>query len=110
MANSNDFIVLAKAGFTAEQITKILSDNKGSNASHDTPSPVPAPVPEPKPQPKPANENENKNENNNSGLEAKFDALMALIQQNNLSNSQQPREQTMDDVIASIINPKGSEE
>lgn len=102
MANSNDFLILAKAGFTAEQITKILSENKLQNTP--SPVPVPDPKPEPKPEPKPANENIN------AGLEAKFDTLITLIQQNNLANAQQPKEQTMDDVIASIINPNGGEE
>lgn len=76
----DDIKLLAKAGFTAAQI--------GALASVKTPAPAPAAEP-PKPT-EPVDET------------AK---LIAALQANNLIQAEQPKTETVDDILASIINP-----
>ena len=103
--NKADVLALAKAGFNAKQIATILNENLDGGS--------PAPVPQPVPQPEPENKSENKSENVNDNaiqlMNQKFDQMIQLMQAQNLANSQQPKQESVDDIIASIINPKGSE-
>ena len=41
----------------------------------------------------------------NTTLEQKFDMLMEKLEASNFMNANQPKEETVDDIIASIINP-----
>ena len=104
-ANKADILALAKAGFSAKQIATILNEDLNGDK--------PAPVPQPKPEPEPENKDENKGKNNNDNMiqmmNQKFDQMIQLMQAQNLANSQQPKQESVDDIIASIINPKGSE-
>lgn len=112
-ASKADILALAKAGFSAKQIATILNEKLDG----DSPAPAPAPVPQPEPKPAPENKDENKGENkgesNNDNMiqmmNQKFDQMIQLMQAQNLANSQQPKQESVDDIIASIINPKGSE-
>ena len=103
--NKADVLALAKAGFNAKQIATILNENLDGGS--------PAPVPQPAPQPEPENKGENKSENVSDNaiqmMNQKFDQMIQLMQAQNLANSQQPKQESVDDIIASIINPKGSE-
>lgn len=104
-ANKTDILALAKAGFTAKQIAVLLNEDLNLN--------LPAPSPQPKPEPEPENKSENKSENASDNaiqmMNQKFDQMIQLMQAQNLANSQQPKQESVDDIIASIINPKGSE-
>ena len=80
--NISDIVALAKAGFTAEQISAMNQ-------------------PQPQPQPQPAAEN---------AVLAEIRALTAAIQANGIINSNQPPVQTVDDILASIINPNNNKE
>ena len=71
-----DIVALAKAGFTAEQIAQLSI------------APAPAPV------------------DNSAALLSKMDQFMQMFQNSNIMGSNQPKPLTVDDVIASIINPK----
>lgn len=94
----DDIIALAKAGFNSEQITKLISAENPV-----PPAPVP-PAPTPvKEQPAPAPQNDN---GNMDSVTAKLDSILTLMRGSNILNSQQPKPETMDDIIASIINPK----
>ena len=87
MANVNDIITLARAGYTAEQISVIL------NASAQPVQQIPAqPV-----QQIPA-------QTNDPVLE-QLRQLTGLVQMNNINGSTMPAKQSADDIVASIINP-----
>ena len=102
-ANKADILALAKAGFSARQIAILLNDDLNLD------SPKPQPVPQPEPENKSENKIENANENAIQLMNQKFDQMIQLMQAQNLANSQQPKQESVDDIIASIINPKGSE-
>ena len=104
-ASKSDILALAKAGFNAKQIAVLLNDN----LELDSPAPAPQPVPQPEPENKSENKNENTNDNAIQLMNQKFDQMIQLMQAQNLANSQQPKQESVDDIIASIINPKGSE-
>lgn len=104
-ANKADVLALAKAGFNAKQIATILNEKLDG----DSPVPVPQPVPQPETENKGESKNENANDNAIQMMNQKFDQMIQLMQAQNLANSQQPKQESVDDIIASIINPKGSE-
>lgn len=101
----NDVIALAKAGFTAEQISKL--EEMEINVSVE---PKPEPKPEPKTEPKKQNEITDL-----GGIMEELKSMRAAIVNGNIANTQMPKEQTADDILAQIINPsygkdkKGSE-
>ena len=108
-ANKNDILALAKAGFNARQIATILNEDLREVLPGEKPVPAPQPVPQPEPENKSENKIENANENAIQLMNQKFDQMIQLMQAQNLANSQQPKQESVDDIIASIINPKGSE-
>lgn len=96
----SDVIALAKAGFTAEQIGQLMKANTNppEPAPEPVPEPVPAPVPAPAPTPAPAPIPDD-------NVSQKIDFLTQLIQNSNVINSNQPKPETVDDIIANIISP-----
>lgn len=108
-----DIIALAGAGFSKQDIIKIAG-----TGSIPTPAPAPAPILTPTPAsapasvPVPAQVPGNTQDvfNQRMGvLDNRLDEITRLIQVGNLSNSQIPEPPTTDDMLASIINPKGVE-
>ena len=108
-ANKADILALAKAGFSAKQIATILNEDLRDVLPGEKPVPVPQPKPEHEPENKGENKSENVSENAIQMMNHKFDQMIQLMQAQNLANSQQPKQESVDDIIASIINPKGSE-
>lgn len=106
-----DIIALAGAGFSKQDIIKIAG-------TVSTPAPAPAPVPiqtqtpasapasAPVSVPVPAQDVFNQRM---GVLDNRLDEITKLIQVGNLSNSQIPEPPTTEDMLASIINPKGVE-
>ena len=80
--NFDDILTLARAGFTAEQISKI-------SQLHQLSQPV-QPVQPVQPE---------------NDVAAQIAALTAAIQANGIMQSNQPKTETVDDILASIINP-----
>ena len=91
----DEILTLARAGFTATQIAALNSVN--------TAKPEPA-KPEPtKPAPaQPADPAMTK-------LLEELTGIKSSIQNNNISNSNMPKEQSADEILASIINPPKEE-
>lgn len=94
MATLNDVMELVKAGFTAEQI-------RGMVAAEQTQQPAPTATPEKAPAPDPM------------GIEARLDKITATLESvgnmvvaNNILNSQQPPVETVDDILAKILDPR----
>lgn len=100
-----DIIVLAGAGFSKQDIIKIVG-----TVSAPAPAPAPAPTPASAPvsvsAPVPAQDVFNKRM---GVLDNRLDEITKLIQVGNLGNSQIPEPPTTEDMLASIINPSVKE-
>ena len=116
--NNDDILVLAKAGFTAQQIAalNVVGTAPAAPVAPETPAPAPAPVapaPEaptpapaaPAPAPAPAAPSTAAPHSVDDVLAA-ISGLSASIQNANLLQAQMPTEQkTAETILASIINP-----
>lgn len=110
--NITDILSLAKAGFTAEQIGKLVSVEAGAKpvdlkqdpgqANRQDPSPGPVTKQDPEPKPDPANDL--------NALAAQMKELTAQMKLNALNQAIQPKPQTTEDIIANIINPPVKED
>lgn len=99
--NYEDIILLVKAGYTRDQIAAM-------QAPAPAPEPTPAPAPEPAQAPAPAEQAPPKPqgiENLSQMLAAEFAKLNDAIVKANLQQAQQPPQESVDDILASIINP-----
>ena len=114
--NNEDILVLAKAGFTAEQIAAL-----NVVGSAPAPQPAPAPAPEPAPAPAPAPEPApapaatpapaTAAPHSVDDVLAAISGLSASIQNANLLQAQMPTQQkTAETILASIINPPTKKE
>lgn len=99
--NYEDIILLVKAGYTRDQI-----------AAMQAPAPTPAPAPEPTPAPAeppapptPADPKPQGLEDLSQMLAAEFAKLNDAIVKANLQQAQQPPQESVDDILATIINP-----
>lgn len=89
----NELLELVRAGFTKEEIAQIAKDeNKKSEHGKKEP--------EKKPE-----QGEKKTDHVETTLEQKFNMLMDKLNASNFMNANQPKEETVDDIIAQIINP-----
>lgn len=101
--NYEDIILLVKAGYTRDQIAAMQAQ-----APTPAPAPAPAPAPEPEPTPAPADPAPPKTqgiEDLSQMLAAEFAKLNDAIVKANLQQAQQPPQESVDDILASIINP-----
>ena len=99
--NYEDIILLVKAGYTRDQIAAMQAP---------APAPAPASAPEPatEPTPAPAEPEPPKPqgiEDLSKMLAAEFAKLNDAIVKANLQQAQQPPQESVDDILASIINP-----
>ena len=85
MFTPEDILILSKAGFNAQQIAglSMIRDN-----------PVPAPVPAPAPAPAPVDP-----------VLLELQKLTGMMQNININNSNQPKVETPEEILAAIINP-----
>lgn len=99
----DDIVALAKAGYTAEQISKMAALEA---------NPDPRPVSEPAPEPAPEPQNPPAQDPKPDPMEAmltQLSQLTAAIQANGILGSTQPKQPTADDILASIIAPPRKE-
>lgn len=92
--DSNDVLALVRAGFTKEEIAKMYAaepKQKEEEKHEQKPTEQPEQK-EVKPEP--------------SALEQKMDKLLDAIANSNFLDAKQPKPETVDDIIANIINPK----
>ena len=99
--NYEDIILLVKAGYTRDQIAAMQTPP--APAEPQTP-PTPA---EPQTPPAPAEPQSTPTEIGDlvQMLSAEFAKLNAAIVKANLQQAQQPPQESVDDILASIINP-----
>ena len=101
--NYEDIILLVKAGYTRDQIAAMQVTEPAP-----TPAPEPAPTPTPAPTPAPAEPEPPKPqgiEDLSQMLASEFAKLNDAIVKANLQQAQQPPQESVDDILASIINP-----
>lgn len=109
--NYEDIILLVKAGYTRDQIVAMqapVPTPAPAPAPAPTPAPAPAPAPAPEPTPAPAEPEPPKPqgiEDLSQMLAAEFAKLNDAIVKANLQQAQQPPQESVDDILASIINP-----
>ena len=107
--NYEDIILLVKAGYTRDQIAAMQAPAPTpAPAPAPTPAPAPAPAPAPTPAPAPAEPEPPKPhgiEDLSQMLAAEFAKLNDAIVKANLQQAQQPPQESVDDILASIINP-----
>ena len=103
--NYEDIILLVKAGYTRDQIAAM-------QAPTPTPAPIPAPAPAPAPASEPTPAPAEPEPHTPQGLEdlskmlaSEFAKLNDAIVKANLQQAQQPPQESVDDILASIINP-----
>jgi len=102
----DDILTLARQGFTAQQITAMAQAQQAAPAPAADPQPVPAPAPpapapapaDPAPAPQPAPDASQQ-------ILQKLGVLTDAIQASAILNSQQPKQETADDILAAIIAP-----
>lgn len=101
--NYEDIILLVKAGYTRDQIAAMQApaEPPAPPAPAEPPAPPAPPAPaEPPAQPKPRGI-----EDLSQMLAAEFAKLNDAIVKANLQQAQQPPQESVDDILASIINP-----
>lgn len=108
--NNEDILVLAKAGFTAQQIAALNSVAPVAPVpapAPETPAPAPAPAPvAPAPAPEAPAAPSTAAPHSVDDVLAAISGLSASIQNANLLAAQMPTEQkTAETILASIINP-----
>lgn len=101
--NYEDIILLVKAGYTRDQIAAMQAPAP-TPAPEPVPEPTPAPAPEPTPAPAPTPAVQGINDLSQM-LSAEFAKLNDAIVKANLQQAQQPPQESVDDILASIINP-----
>lgn len=97
--NYEDIILLVKAGYTRDQIAAMQAPAQPAQAE---------PAPEEPTQPAPAEPAQHKPqgiEDLSQMLSAEFAKLNDAIVKANLQQAQQPPQESVDDILASIINP-----
>ena len=106
---ANDILALSKAGYNSQQILLLSQELEKEGQKPDPappadpkpedPKPAPDPKPEdPKPDPKPEDPKID-------GIMGKLNELTSAIYGMNIMRSQQPQQETAEDIIAKIIRP-----
>lgn len=91
---NNDILTLARAGFTANQISALNAVGATPPATNPAPATLPAQTVTPA-QTIPPTYSANDT----------LDKILSAIQTNAINATQQPKQQTTDDILAEIINP-----
>lgn len=119
MFKPDEILILAKAGFTAQQIAGLSMINNYPVPKHASapvpqpahapvPQPAPAPVPQPAPAPVPQPAHAPVPQPAPAPVDpvlAELQKLTGLVQGSNIMNVNQPKAQTPEEILAEIINP-----
>ena len=108
--NKEEILILAKAGFTAQQIAALNTVGVAAPAPVPAPAPEPTPAPAPEPTPAPAptvpfNPVALPQGATIDDVLASVQGLTQVVQSNALLNTPQPKPVTAEDILAEIINP-----
>ena len=100
---------LVNAGFTKDEILRLAGMAPAEPAADPEPAPAPAPAPEPQPAPAPAPAQVAQPQDMLGQILGKFDEMSKAMQDLAIKNSQQPKPETADDILAAIIRPPRKE-
>lgn len=101
-----DILELSRAGWTKEDIIR-LSGTEEAPSFQPAPEVVAAPaVEEPSPEPKEEAKGPDPSEEKLNDIIAKLEKVSSGMQQMAVQNSRLPERETVDDILASFINPK----
>lgn len=119
--NINDLVALANAGYTKADITALLEAQTPAPVQTPAQTPAPAPAPAsgvvpapptanvpvyaPSPIPVQTQQQAPAQDDSINKMLAEMSLLRQDLQTSNIINSQQPKVETVDDIIAKIINP-----
>nr|DAK86658.1 MAG TPA: hypothetical protein [Caudoviricetes sp.] len=110
--NVSDILTLAKAGFTAEQIGKLMTIDAPAPTLPVAPAPAPAQAPAPAPAPAsaPASEPASAQDDTSAMFDKVFQQianLTGIVQRGNIASAHQPEATTLtaEDVLSEIIRP-----
>ena len=92
---------LLDAGFTKAEIMALNGTPAPAPQPEPEPEPEPAPAPQPEPEPEPAPAPQN----DQAAILAKLEELNQTIIRSNINNSRQPEQESVDDILATIIRP-----
>ena len=104
----SDILALSKAGYNSAQIALIAQGIQAEGApapAQKTEEPAPAPAPAEKPDPAPAPAEKPDPAPSFDGIMAELQKISGAMFAGNIANSQQPAQQTPEDIIAAIIRP-----
>lgn len=101
--NYEDIILLVKAGYTRDQIAAMQAPTEPPAPT--SPAEPSAPAPAPAQEPTPAQAKPQGLEDLSKMLATEFAKLNDAIVKANLQQAQQPPQESVDDILASIINP-----
>lgn len=107
MFNNDDILVLAKAGFSAQQIAA-LNMVGAQPKPQPQPQPQPQPIPETKPQPQHIPETKPEPVPKGASIDdvlKSVEGLTKTFQNGFMMGAQQPQPVTAEDILAKIINP-----
>ena len=105
--NNEDILILAKAGFNAQQIAALSAVGAAPTPTPEpapTPTPAPQPTPTPAPQPTPTPAPQPTPASVDDVLKSVKD-LTQVMQNGFILGSQQPKQPTAEEILANIINP-----
>lgn len=106
MSTASDILTLARAGFSRAEIAELLKDEQLAPAPEPQPEPAPQPEPQPTPAPAPAPAPA---PDMLGQILGKFDEMSRSMQELAIKTSQQPKQETADDILAAIIRPPRKE-
>lgn len=98
MLSVNDILTLANAGYTAEQIEGMNSGQKSD--------PDPNPGQQSDPEPNPGQQSDPEPNTTTEKILEELAAMRKAFEAGNVRGSNQPKQQSVDEVLASIIAPK----
>ena len=109
MFNNDDILVLAKAGFSAQQIAALnMVGAQPQPQPQPQPQTQPQPIPETKPQPQPIPETKPEPVPQGASIDdvlKSVEGLTKTFQNGFMMSAQQPQPVTAEDILAKIINP-----
>ena len=99
-----DLLALTKAGWSKEEIIKLsLAEQEAPKEAEEIPQPEEAPIEAPAEAPK-----EDPSSAKIDDVIAKLETLASGMEKMAIQNSRLPERETVDDILASIINPQNS--
>mgnify|MGYP003292403971 CR=1 FL=1 len=100
--NNEDILILAKAGFNAQQIAAL---NIVGQQQVTAPQPIPEVAPEPQPQPIPEPQPAPQPTSTIDDVLKSVEGLTKTFQNGFMLGATQPKPVTAEDILANIINP-----